>query len=176
MPAVAGIQPSPYSDTPEPKCFATVSPLDPQFFPPSPNTSVTCSPATPTPSTLPSKRPNGLKTSQPHRAARSPKRASRQPRPLRLPSAALKPTYLSRWVWDGSLRPDCGAVYCFRSSLRLPMRTPAPLRLSTISVPASNGLTWHSRCQGLPRRYCLRQRRYAPRPLERPAPRHRQRH
>ncbi len=32
MPAVAGIQPSPYSDTPEPKCFATVSPLDPQIF------------------------------------------------------------------------------------------------------------------------------------------------
>jgi hypothetical protein len=32
MPIVLGSEPSPYSDTPEPKCFATVSPLDPQLF------------------------------------------------------------------------------------------------------------------------------------------------
>jgi hypothetical protein len=32
MPMVAGGEPSPYSDTPEPKVFATVSPLDPQLF------------------------------------------------------------------------------------------------------------------------------------------------
>ena len=32
MPIVPGSEPSPYSDTPEPKCFATVSPLDPQTF------------------------------------------------------------------------------------------------------------------------------------------------
>jgi hypothetical protein len=32
MPSVLGSQPSPYSDTPEPKIFATVSPLDPQMF------------------------------------------------------------------------------------------------------------------------------------------------
>jgi hypothetical protein len=32
MPLVAGSEPSPYSDTPEPKMFATVSPLDPQLF------------------------------------------------------------------------------------------------------------------------------------------------
>jgi hypothetical protein len=32
MPIVLGSQPSPYSDTPAPKCFATVSPLDPQLF------------------------------------------------------------------------------------------------------------------------------------------------
>jgi hypothetical protein len=32
MPIVIGSEPSPYSDTPEPKCFATVSPLDPQLF------------------------------------------------------------------------------------------------------------------------------------------------
>src|SRR5208337_4763804 len=32
MPMVLGSMPSPYSDTPEPKCFATVSPLDPQIF------------------------------------------------------------------------------------------------------------------------------------------------
>jgi hypothetical protein len=32
MPVVIGSEPSPYSDTPEPKCFATVSPLDPEIF------------------------------------------------------------------------------------------------------------------------------------------------
>ncbi len=32
MPIVLGSEPSPYSDTPTPKCFATVSPLDPQLF------------------------------------------------------------------------------------------------------------------------------------------------
>jgi hypothetical protein len=32
MPIVRGSEPSPYSDTPEPKCFATVSPLDPRIF------------------------------------------------------------------------------------------------------------------------------------------------
>ena len=32
MPIVIGSEPSPYSDTPEPKCFGTVSPLDPQLF------------------------------------------------------------------------------------------------------------------------------------------------
>jgi hypothetical protein len=32
MPMVAGSEPSPYSDTPGPKVFATVSPLDPQLF------------------------------------------------------------------------------------------------------------------------------------------------
>ncbi len=32
MPIVPGSEPSPYSDTPAPKCFATVSPLDPQLF------------------------------------------------------------------------------------------------------------------------------------------------
>jgi hypothetical protein len=32
MPIVRGSEPLPYSDTPEPKCFATVSPLDPRTF------------------------------------------------------------------------------------------------------------------------------------------------
>lgn len=32
MPIVVGSEPSPYSDTPTPKCFGTVSPLDPQMF------------------------------------------------------------------------------------------------------------------------------------------------
>jgi hypothetical protein len=32
MPIVLGSERSPYSDTPAPKCFATVSPLDPQLF------------------------------------------------------------------------------------------------------------------------------------------------
>jgi hypothetical protein len=32
MPIVIGSEPSPYGDTPEPKCFGTVSPLDPQIF------------------------------------------------------------------------------------------------------------------------------------------------
>ncbi|MGA7343429.1 MAG: hypothetical protein WBE72_19295 [Terracidiphilus sp.] len=32
MPIAPGSAPSPYSDTPQPKCFATVSPLDPQLF------------------------------------------------------------------------------------------------------------------------------------------------
>ena len=32
MPIVIGSEPSPYGDTPTPKCFATVSPLDPQMF------------------------------------------------------------------------------------------------------------------------------------------------
>ncbi len=32
MPLVVGSEPSPYSDTPQPKCFGTVSPLDPQTF------------------------------------------------------------------------------------------------------------------------------------------------
>jgi hypothetical protein len=32
MPIVLGSEPSPYSDTPTPKCFGTVSPLDPQMF------------------------------------------------------------------------------------------------------------------------------------------------
>jgi hypothetical protein len=32
MPIVRGSEPSPYSDTPEPKSFGTVSPLDPQLF------------------------------------------------------------------------------------------------------------------------------------------------
>ena len=32
MPIVLGNERSPYSDTPAPKCFATVSPLDPQLF------------------------------------------------------------------------------------------------------------------------------------------------
>lgn len=32
MPIVAGSEPSPYDDTPKPRCFATVSPLDPQLF------------------------------------------------------------------------------------------------------------------------------------------------
>ena len=32
MPIVLGSEPSPYGDTPAPKCFATVSPLDPQLF------------------------------------------------------------------------------------------------------------------------------------------------
>jgi hypothetical protein len=32
MPIVVGSEPSPYGDTPAPKCFATVSPLDPQMF------------------------------------------------------------------------------------------------------------------------------------------------
>jgi hypothetical protein len=32
MPIVLGSEASPYSDTPTPKCFATVSPLDPQLF------------------------------------------------------------------------------------------------------------------------------------------------
>ena len=32
MPIVIGSEPSPYTDTPEPRCFATVSPLDPQIF------------------------------------------------------------------------------------------------------------------------------------------------
>lgn len=32
MPIVLGSEPSPYGDTPNPKCFGTVSPLDPQMF------------------------------------------------------------------------------------------------------------------------------------------------
>jgi hypothetical protein len=32
MPVVLGSEPSPYGDTPVPKCFGTVSPLDPQMF------------------------------------------------------------------------------------------------------------------------------------------------
>ena len=32
MPIVLGSEPSPYGDTPKPKCFGTVSPLDPQLF------------------------------------------------------------------------------------------------------------------------------------------------
>jgi hypothetical protein len=32
MPIVLGSEPSPYSDTPKPRCFGTVSPLDPQLF------------------------------------------------------------------------------------------------------------------------------------------------
>jgi hypothetical protein len=32
MPIVLGSEPSPYSDTPTPKCFGTISPLDPQLF------------------------------------------------------------------------------------------------------------------------------------------------
>jgi hypothetical protein len=32
MPIVIGSEPSPYGDTPTPKCFGTVSPLDPQIF------------------------------------------------------------------------------------------------------------------------------------------------
>jgi hypothetical protein len=32
MPIVLGSEPSPYDDTPSPKCFGTVSPLDPQLF------------------------------------------------------------------------------------------------------------------------------------------------
>jgi hypothetical protein len=32
MPMVLGSEPSPYGDTPTPKCFGTVSPLDPQLF------------------------------------------------------------------------------------------------------------------------------------------------
>jgi hypothetical protein len=32
MPIVIGSEPSPYGDTPTPKCFGTVSPLDPQLF------------------------------------------------------------------------------------------------------------------------------------------------
>ncbi|HEX4286380.1 MAG TPA: hypothetical protein VHZ28_14905 [Terracidiphilus sp.] len=32
MPIVLGSEPSPYGDTPVPKCFGTVSPLDPQMF------------------------------------------------------------------------------------------------------------------------------------------------
>ncbi len=32
MPIVVGSEPSPYSDTPTPKCFGTVSPLDPRTF------------------------------------------------------------------------------------------------------------------------------------------------
>ncbi len=32
MPIVPGSEPSPYGDTPSPKCFGTVSPLDPQLF------------------------------------------------------------------------------------------------------------------------------------------------
>ena len=32
MPIVLGSEPSPYGDTPTPKCFGTVSPLDPQIF------------------------------------------------------------------------------------------------------------------------------------------------
>lgn len=32
MPIVLGSEPSPYGDTPNPKCFGTVSPLDPQLF------------------------------------------------------------------------------------------------------------------------------------------------
>ena len=32
MPIVIGSEPSPYSDTPQPQCFGTVSPLDPQTF------------------------------------------------------------------------------------------------------------------------------------------------
>lgn len=32
MPIVPGSEPSPYGDTPTPKCFGTVSPLDPQMF------------------------------------------------------------------------------------------------------------------------------------------------
>jgi hypothetical protein len=32
MPIVIGSEPSPYGDTPEPKCVGTVSPLDPQLF------------------------------------------------------------------------------------------------------------------------------------------------
>jgi hypothetical protein len=32
MPIVLGSEPSPYGDTPTPKCFGTISPLDPQLF------------------------------------------------------------------------------------------------------------------------------------------------
>jgi hypothetical protein len=32
MPIILGSEPSPYGDTPAPKCFGTVSPLDPQMF------------------------------------------------------------------------------------------------------------------------------------------------
>ena len=32
MPIIPGSEPSPYGDTPKPRCFATVSPLDPQLF------------------------------------------------------------------------------------------------------------------------------------------------
>ena len=32
MPIVIGSEPSPFSDTPEPRCFGTVSPIDPQIF------------------------------------------------------------------------------------------------------------------------------------------------
>ncbi len=32
MPIIAGSEPAPYSDTPKPVCFATVSPLDPEMF------------------------------------------------------------------------------------------------------------------------------------------------
>jgi hypothetical protein len=32
MPAIPGTEPPPYGDTPDPKCFGTVSPLDPQLF------------------------------------------------------------------------------------------------------------------------------------------------
>jgi hypothetical protein len=32
MPIVIGSEPSPFGDTPDPKCFGTVSPLDPQMF------------------------------------------------------------------------------------------------------------------------------------------------
>jgi len=39
MPIVLGSEPSPYGDTPTPKCFGTVSPLDPQIF----STVVECS-------------------------------------------------------------------------------------------------------------------------------------
>src|SRR5581483_4971540 len=32
MPIVLGSEPAPYNDTPTPKCFGAVSPLDPQMF------------------------------------------------------------------------------------------------------------------------------------------------
>ena len=44
MPIVLGSERSPYGDTPTPKCFGTVSPLDPQLFSLSSNTPETCFP------------------------------------------------------------------------------------------------------------------------------------
>ncbi len=115
MPMVLGGEPSPYSDTPEPRCFGTVSPLDPQTFSTIDEHGGDLLAGSANPKYSPIEVAQWMEDSA--TAASDALDEARQEtwRAGRPPSAGLRRTWRSRWGWDGFLRRSCARACCMSS-------------------------------------------------------------
>ncbi len=144
MPIVLGSEASPYSDTPSPKCFGTVSPLDPQLFSTIVDHVGDLLDGRANPKYSPIEVAQWLED---YTAASSQALASARLQATSHSSPAfrrIEEDVLIQMAWVFSLRPRCAAGSCSKSIEGRGMPRPASLRWRNTRRHATPGPAWRS--------------------------------